>query len=469
MAEGKNYAVVGAFAGDEGKGKIVDVLAKEVDYVVRCEGGANAGHTIQVGDFTFVGHLLPSGAAQGKTCVLGRGVRVDLPQLFSELDAFSSSGRELPVVLVDEGAFLSLPWHKALEWWVEHYKGKGGRAAYSTMRGMAPIAATTALRLNIQVGLLFHPDDLMGWLDDFYQSFHPIFKHRDLVDAIGEVDPPDRLAAELLGYRERLKPLVADTRARLSMAWKSGQRILFEGAQGLMLDPHWGTYGYNTSGICTFAGLSQGCGLPFTALGRRIGVAKAYATRVGNGPFPSELGFPTLLKSEQKIPPDEETNFLYRLRERINAGEANESEVGQYLRVRGHEYGATTGRPRRTGWFDGAWQEYFVAVNDPHELALTKLDCLSGIKLLKVVCGYRLNRQLLPTGTVPAFADDFARVLPVYDILSGWEENITGETTWERLPLCARNFVEYVEGLFRCPITLIGTGPERDHVIQRNP
>lgn len=169
MVAENTCAVVGVFAGDEGKGKIVDELAADADLVVRYEGGANAGHSISVGDFKFVGHLLPSGAAQGKTCVLGRGVRVDLPQLFSEMDQFTRSGRALPELLVDEGAFLSLPWHKALEWWVEHHKGKGGRAAYSTMRGMAPIAATTNLRLNVQVGLVFHPEELVGSLEDFYE------------------------------------------------------------------------------------------------------------------------------------------------------------------------------------------------------------------------------------------------------------------------------------------------------------
>lgn len=465
MVKEKNVAVVGAFAGDEGKGKIVDHLAADAKYVVRCEGGANAGHTIQIGDFKFVGHLLPSGAAQGKTCVLARGVRVDLPQLFQELDEFAKSGRELPEVLVDEGAFLSLPWHKALEWWVEHCKGS--RATYSTMRGMAPIAATNALRLNLQVGMIFRPDQLRAWLEDFHSAFRPIFNEETLLSGIGPIKEPAVMAEELLGFRQRLEPMVADTRARLYQAWQDGQAIVFEGAQGLMLDPYWGTYGYNTSGTCTFAGLAQGCGLPPEALGRKLGVAKAIATRVGNGPFPSELGDPAL-RSEPKIAAAELSAWLANRRAKINAGQATDAEIGEFFRRRGNEYGATTGRPRRCGWLDAAWLRYFVEINGPDELVLTKLDCLSGLQDLSVVHSYTLDGRHL--FSPPPLAADFARVKPVYAFfLPGWGEDITGETTWGRLPLSARNYIEFVEGVARCPITWIGTGPDRDHLIRRNP
>ncbi|MDD5110309.1 MAG: adenylosuccinate synthetase [Patescibacteria group bacterium] len=450
--------------GDEGKGKIIDELSPEVDIVVRSEGGANAGHTVKVGDRTFVGHLLPCGVVAGKTCVLGRGVRIDCAQFLAEIAALADIGLPEPKILVDAGAFLSLPWHGVIERWVETSKAAAGRAVGSTRRGIGPIAATNALRVNVQLGLIYHPDELLRQLQAFFGAFDPIFSCQ-----LPRVATPEQVVEQLLAFREPMRPYLCDTRAFLHRAWQDGKRILFEGAHGLGLDPLWGTYGYNTAGLCTFAGLLQGCGLPIAAAanGRLIGVVKAYTTRVGEGPFPSELGDPEVVKQEPKVAADQLGSFLAELLARINAGAATDQEIGQYLRVAGGEYGATTGRPRRAGWLDLAWLRYAMAVLGPTELMLTKLDCLSGLDHLYVVDRYQLDGRDLPHGELPPLTCDYRRVQPSLLWLGGWRENITGMTRWQDLPDNARRYVEFIEGTLRRPIPWVGTGPDRGHLIRR--
>ncbi|MDO8559890.1 MAG: adenylosuccinate synthetase [bacterium] len=463
MGEAPCIGIVGAFGGDEGKGKVVDVLAQNAGCVVRCEGGANAGHTIRLEDLTFVGHLLPSGAAAGTLCAIARGVRVDPTQLLQEVSTYTAPGaggksRSLSL-LVDDGAALSLSWHQRLEMYFERVKEKQVRGTGSTRRGMGPIAATAALRLNPRVGHLTRPEELRQWLDDFYEAFQP------QLAASGNSVTPTMLADELAALGHRLAPYIGDVRARVEQIWRDGKSVVLEGAQGMVLDPYWGTYPYTTQGMCTFAGLLQGCGLPVSALTDRIGVCKAIATRVGNGPFPSELGDPALLADEPKVVDADLDAFAREMLAKINAGHASDQELGHYLRVRADEYGATTGRHRRTGWLDGAWLEYFAAVNDPTELALTKLDCLRGLRELKVVTAYELDGRHLPPGTVPALASDFARVRPVYQTLPGWSEDISDVTRFDALPAEARAYIELVEEIANCPIRWIGTGPFREQLI----
>ncbi len=476
MGANVNTAIVGAFAGDEGKGATVDREAAQTHYVVRFEGGANAGHTIQIGDFRFIGHLMPSGAAAGKTCALAHGVRVDPFQLLSEVDEFAALGGKLHRLMVSHDAFMSFDWHRAIEWWVEH--AKGSRLAYTTMRGMCGVAASIGLRLNIQVGTLFKPDELRAWLGDFYRTWESIFNNaamREEMEALyakgkspyDHVPTPDEMADRLLSIAPRMREYACNVRPELQRAWKNGEPILWEGAQGLMLDPYWGTWGYNTSGICTFAGVSVGSGLPVTAIGTRIGIDKAIATRVGNGPFPTELGEYRVTDKEDKIPDAQRDSWLVDMLAKINAGHADDQEVGRYLRVKADEYGATSGRPRRTGWFDAAWLAYFGQVNEPDELVLTKLDCLSGLRTIRLCVGYRLDGQELPAGEIPPLCSDYACVEPIYTEHDGWEEDISGETDFDRLPVNAQRYVDAIERFGQCRVTRIGTGPDRAHMIFR--
>ncbi|MFA6512325.1 MAG: adenylosuccinate synthetase [Patescibacteria group bacterium] len=465
---GVNHAVVGVFAGDESKGKETDRLGRECSIVARFEGGANAGHTIKVGDFEFVGHLLPSGAAAGARCVLARGVRVDPIQLLAEIKEFQEKGGKLQSLGVDAGCFLSFEWHRSLELWVE--QAKGVRMAYTTMRGMCGIAGSIGFRLNAKVGMLYHPDELLQWLKDFYEAFRPVFEHPELGKHLENpplVKRPREMADELLGVADALAPYVTDVRGELLHAWNRGASILWEGAQGLMLDPYWGTWGFNTQGMCTFAGIPQGSGLPVTAIGTRIGVNKLVASRVGNGPFVTELGDYAVTQQEERIPKEQREAWCTDMLAKINGGHATDQEIGQYLRVTANEYGATSGRPRRTGWFDCTWQVYFCDVNDPDELVLSKLDCLSGLNTLRICIGYELDGQQLPQGCIPELAWEYARVQPQYLELPGWEEDITGETKFEKLPLRAQEYIRAIERHGGHRIDRIGTGPDRDHMIIR--
>ncbi len=459
-------------AGDEGKGKVVDTLAPDVEYVARAEGGANAGHTIQVGTLGFIGHLLPSGAAADKHCVLGRGVRVDVAQLLNEMDEFRQTFNFTPKVTVDAGAHLSFQWHRALEYYAE--KAKGSRRAYSTMRGMCATGGTNCFRVNPRVEMLLNPDELMVWLTDFYNTFRPIFTDpvftsESFISTCGTILTPGKMCEELCRLGEQIKPYVGDVRDLLWTAWKAGSSILFEGAQGIMLDPYWGTYGNNTQGICTFAGIAVGTGMPIEALGRKIGIVKAYQTRVGNGPHMTELGDPAVTEEQGMLPDDQRDAYLREMLVKINSGQASAQEKGRFIREVGKEKGASTGRPRRTGWLDLAWLQYAVRVNNPDELALTKLDCLSGLRELKVCTGYKnMDGVLLKPGTVPALSSGFDRLEPVYAILPGWQEDISGMTEFESLPLRAQQYIKLIEDTLCCPVNWIGTGPGREHIIVRS-
>ncbi len=468
----KNHSVVGMFAGDEGKGKITDLLSSEVEVVVRAEGGANAGHTIQTGGKSFIGHLLPSGAAAGKLCVLGRGVRIDLHQLLSEIDEFETEFGSRPKVVIDGGACLNFPWHKALEYYLE--KMKGSRRAYTTMRGMCASGGTVCFRLNPRVAMLYRRDELVSLLNDFYASFAGIFQHEIfgsdefLKIAGGPLPGPEDMADMLIADGDKIKDFVTDVRAELYEMIEQGTPVLFEGAQGIMLDPYWGTYLYNTQGICTFAGLAVGTGLPLEFLGTKHGIVKALHSRVGNGPFPTELGDDSITNQEKPIPKDEREAWLDDMLERINSGHASAQEVGQYFRIKGNEYGATSGRPRRTGWFDAAWLKYAVQVNRPDDLVLTKLDCLSGLATVRIATGYSNLEKPYEHGRIPALSSELGMLEPEYADVQGWKEDITGETDYNSLPASTRNYIEIIEQMVGVRFRYIGTGPDREHIIVRD-
>ena len=465
-----NTAVLGLQWGDEGKGKIIDEFAPEADIVVRLEGGANAGHTVVADGKKVINHQLSSGALAGKICAHGRGLRLEPGPFLAEIRQLQAAGFALPEIWVDGGAFLVTQWHKALEYWVEY--AKGSRKAYTTMRGMCGIAALIALRGAVKVEALYHPDELQNGLADAYQMLAPIFgqplfQQDDFVRACGSLKEPETLAEELLAFAADFEPYRCDVRQKLYEAWRAGRPILFEGAQGTMLDAYWGTYGFNTQGLCTFAGLAHSAGLPAEALGQRVGVVKAILTRVGNGPFPAELGEYAVTQQEKKMEPPHLQLWLNETCRKINAGYATDQEVGRYLRVTADEYGATSGRPRRTGWQDLALLRYVIQINRPEALALTKLDCLSGLSRLKVVVGYRLDGRELPAGVIPALSSEYARVEPIYEEIDGWEGDITGERSFRKLPRGAQRYVEIIEKEVGCPITLIGTGPAREDRIIR--
>ncbi|OGH77483.1 MAG: hypothetical protein A2301_02435 [Candidatus Magasanikbacteria bacterium RIFOXYB2_FULL_40_13] len=474
MKNSVNTAVVGMAWGDEGKGKVTDEASENAEYVVRAEGGSNAGHTIKVGDTKFVGHLIPSGVVAGAKCLLGRGVRIELDQFFAELDDLTKLGIK-PQVWIDDGAFLIFQWHKVLELWSE--LAKGSRRAYTTMRGMCSTAAAIGLRVNPKISMLLRSAELEKWLVDFYKVFEPVFTSSELLNnpsfqtMFGAVLTPEQALENLLSFSSRIYPYLIDVRHALFQAWMAKQPIVFEGAQGLLLDPYWSpTYGFNTQGICTFAGLAQGTGLPMEALGTKYGVFKATYSRVGNGGFPSELGNDKLSNVEKRIPDDQKIAWLSAMLDKINKGHATDQEIGQYFRVIGAEYGATTGRPRRIGWLNLAELAYSVQINWPDRLAFTKMDCLSGLKKVKVCVGHKMpNGQELLLGQMPELASDFSELVPVLREMDGWSENITGETSFEKLPKNAQEYVLAIEKFLGKPITIIGTGPDREHVIKRVP
>ncbi len=473
----QNKAVIGAKVGDEGKGKIVDSCAEDSEIVARYEGGANAGHTITVGDFKFVGHLLPSGAAAGKICVLTKGVRVDPYQLIKEVDEFASRGGDLKGLFVDTGAFLSMPWHRILEWYFENRKGVN--KAYTTGRGMCAIAGSIGLRLDPHMSMIFDDDELRRWLGVFYRSFEGIFQLPDVQAAVatsheaGEVDydhiyTPDEMTEYLTAIAGRMRPYVRDVRQYLFDAWSNqNKRILWEGAQGMWLDPYWGTWGNNTQGLCTFGGITVGSGLPIEAVGYKIGVDTAITHRVGNGPFPSELGDYAITDKEKRIPKDQRTAWIAEMREKINASRASDQEIGQYLRVVGNEYGATSGRPRRLGWGDPVFTNYFCQVNAPDTMALTKLDYLTGLETVKLVTGYRLGQSAVSPNQMPFSPKVWDQIRPEYTVLPGWDDDFTGETDFAKLPANARQYIETFEEIAGCHYGYISTGPDRAHLIVR--
>jgi adenylosuccinate synthase len=419
--------VIGTQWGDEGKGKVVDLLSADAEYVVRFHGGNNAGHTLVVNGEKTVLNLIPSGVLHpGRICMMGPGLVIDPEVLVREIDALRARGylAEDRWLRISEQAHLIMPYHRAIDRARERLRGAG--AIGTTGRGIGPAYEDKITRTGIRVGDLLDEVGFRGTLAENLRE-----KNGYLEAMLKE--PPlsfDDIHTRYLEYRERLRPFVTDTGVELRAALAEGRRVLLEGAQGMMLDVDHGTYPYVTSSSTVASSAASGAGLPPRAIGRVIGIAKAYTTRVGGGPFPTEL-----------------TDAL-----------------GDRLRADGDEYGATTGRPRRCGWFDAVVVRQAVALSGVDGLALTKLDVLTGIDPLRVCVGYELGgrRRDLP----PATRGDWGRVRPVYEELSGWRESLGTARTLDDLPRNARSYVERLEALVEAPVALLSIGAGRDQTIR---
>jgi adenylosuccinate synthase len=416
--------IVGAQWGDEGKGKIVDLLAQHSDVVCRYQGGPNAGHTIVVGEETYKIRAIPSGIVRGKPCVIGNGCVVDPEVLIAELDEFEQRGHSTDEVYVSGNAHLIMPWHVAIDTASERRLGK--LAIGTTKRGIGPCYADKAMRLGIRVQDILDPKILR-------QKIEVALAEKNLwLERVYEVEPFDleTVAAQYERYAQRLRPYVTDTSLYVDNALRAGRMVIFEGAQATLLDLDHGTYPFVTSSNPVAAYAATGVGVGANRIDRVLGVAKAYVTRVGEGPFPTEIEGP------------------------------------DHDRVReiGHEYGTVTGRSRRCGWLDLVALRYAVRVNGMDQLALTKLDVLSNFAQLPVCVRYRL-RDGSESEDFPAHQSDFHAAQPVYELLPGWEEPLDACVTLADLPDAARRYVEFVERLLEVEVTLIGTGADRDRVL----
>jgi adenylosuccinate synthase len=418
--------IVGAQWGDEGKGKIVDLLAQHSDVVCRYQGGPNAGHTIVVGEETYKIRALPSGIVRGKPCVIGNGCVVDPEVLLAELDEFERRGHPTEEVYVSGNAHLIMPWHLAIDQASERRLGK--LAIGTTRRGIGPCYADKAMRLGIRVQDILDPKILR-------QKIEVALAEKNLwLERVYESGPFDleTVAARYEGYAQRLRPYVADTSLYVDTALSEGKAVLFEGAQATLLDLDHGTYPFVTSSNPVAASAATGTGIGPRRIDRVLGVAKAYVTRVGEGPFPSEI----------------------------------EGPGQKRMRELGHEYGTVTGRERRCGWLDLVALRYAVRVNGIDQLALTKLDVLSHFDELPVCVRYR-TRDGSETRDFPAHQSDFHAAAPVYEVLPGWSEPLDGCTSVDDLPAAARGYVELVERELDVEVTLVGTGAERTSVLSR--
>ena len=416
--------LLGAQWGDEGKGKATDLLGGRVDYVVRYQGGNNAGHTVVIGDEKYALHLLPSGIlSPGVVPVIGNGVVVDPAVLLHEMAGLEARGVDTSRLLISASAHLITPYHVTLDKVSERFLGKSKIG--TTGRGIGPTYMDKVGRLGIRVQDLFDPSILRqkveGALANKNQVLIKVFNRRELeVDAITE---------ELLQYAEPLRPHVADTALVLNDALDAGKIVLLEGGQGTLLDVDHGTYPFVTSSNPTAGGACTGSGIGPTRVTRVIGILKAYTTRVGSGPFPTELN----------------------------------DEWGERLRSVGGEVGVTTGRPRRCGWFDAPIARYATRVNGLTDIFLTKLDVLTGIERIPVCVAYDIEGQRITE--LPMTQTDFHHAKPVYEELPGWTEDISGARSIEDLPPNAQAYVRYLEELSGAPISAIGVGQDRDATI----
>lgn len=423
----KNIVVVGAQWGDEGKGKVVDILAPYFHIVARYQGGHNAGHTVRVGDRKFILRLIPSGILHGECeCVIGNGVVVSPNALLAELEELREAGIECDGRLfISNRAHMILPYHIALDRARENALGE--KSVGTTMRGIGPSYEDKAARTGVRAGDLLYPDLLREKI-----KINIEHANRELESIGAEILPAEQTLDESLRDAVRLKPYVRDTSFMLNSAVSQGHSVLLEGAQGTMLDIDHGTYPFVTSSNPTAGGASTGTGLPPKFITGVLGIAKAYTTRVGGGPFPSELF----------------------------------DDAGRYLQNRGNEFGAVTGRPRRTGWFDAVVVRYSVMVNGIDSIALPKLDVLDEFDEIKICTAYRCRGELIYT--VPYGADLLAECEPVYETLPGWKTSTSKITEYEELPDAAKNYVRRIEELCGAQVGIISTGPERSETIIRS-
>jgi adenylosuccinate synthase len=422
----KVVAVLGGQWGDEGKGKVVDLLSGRFDVVARYHGGHNAGHTVKFGDRHFALHLVPSGIVSGRIGVIGPGVVVDPEALLTEIDALRAAGvRVEENLLLSDRAHVILPYHRLID--AARERAAGDAKIGTTLRGIGPAYESAAARLGIRVADLSRTAILTNRVERLAAETAP------LLALLGERDVPSPRSVihSLAAAASRIALHVADTGQYLRRHLGSGGSLLAEGAHGAMLDLSAGTYPFVTSSTCTSAGVAAGLQISPRALDGSLVVLKAYTTRVGAGPFPTELFDAT----------------------------------GEFLRQRGNEFGTTTGRPRRTGWFDAVVARMSVALSGAEAIAITKLDVLDDLEDIPVCVGYRLDGE--PLDSLPPIVEDTARLLPVYETLPGWKSRTTAVTRYEDLPPAAIRYVRFLEEVSGAPAVFISTGPRREETIRR--
>ncbi|MBS3916755.1 MAG: adenylosuccinate synthase [Sulfuritalea sp.] len=427
----KNVVVIGTQWGDEGKGKIVDWLTDHAQGVVRFQGGHNAGHTLVIGGRKTVLHLVPSGILrEGVTCYIGNGVVLSPDALMHELDELQTAGVDAEARLkISEACPLILPYHQALD--VAREAAKGAKKIGTTGRGIGPAYEDKVARRGLRVQDLLRPKPFAEKLAEILDYHNFVLKNY-----LG-ADPVDfQLVLDgAMGVAPRLTRMIADVPRALYDAHNAGANLLFEGAQGTLLDIDHGTFPYVTSSNCVAGAAAAGAGVGPGMLHYVLGITKAYTTRVGGGPFPTEL-----YDAVGKLDP-----------------------VGKHMATRGHEFGATTGRARRCGWFDAAALKRSIQINGVSGLCVTKLDVLDGLEEMKICTGYRIDGRL--SDILPVGADDLERCEPVYESLSGWKESTVGVKQFEALPSAAQEYLKRMETLCGVPVDMISTGPDREETI----
>lgn len=420
-----NLAVVGTQWGDEGKGKVIDLLSGEADIIARYQGGDNAGHTVIVGKEEFVFHLIPSGILHAdKKCLIGNGVVIDLKALLGEIDYLKSKGVKFDDnLLLSENAHLTMPYHKILDKIIDERRGKGRLG--TTGRGIGTAYIDKAARVGIRLVDLLDEETFREKLEINLEEKNYLlekFYNQEKINL-------QSILQEYLAYGEQIKNYVGNVSLFLNQAFEEGKKVLFEGAQGALLDIDFGTYPYVTSSNPIAGAAATGLGIGPTWINKVLGVTKAYTTRVGEGPFPTQFS----------------------------------SEFEEGMRVRGREYGATTGRPRRCGWFDAVVVRHAVRVNGLDSLAVTKLDVLDELEKIKIGVGYRYKGELLKE--FPALLKVVRQCQPVYEEMEGWKEDTSQARNYDELPLRARAYLQRIEELTKTDISLISVGPQRNQTI----
>ncbi len=419
-------ALVGAQWGDEGKGKVIDILASNADYVVRATGGSNAGHTVVSGGNTYKLHLIPSGILYKDTVnIIGNGVVVDPKVVLEEMSSLEAQGVSMKNLMIDLRAHVVMPYHHVLDELAE--KAKGANAIGTTKRGIGPCYADKSDRIGIRIIDLIQPEIFAKKLRSTLELKNKIITHV----YGGKALDYDQILSEYNGYAKKLEPFTCDTGAVLYNAIKANKRVIFEGAQGTLLDLDSGTYPFVTSSHPISGGFCAGAGIGPTAIKEVLGIAKSYTTRVGAGPFPTEL----------------------------------DDEVGKHLLNVGKEFGTTTGRARRCGWLDAVILKLAVRINGLTSLAINKLDTLSGLKKLKIATHYMRNGKRVDD--FPADISLLEDCKPVYEEFDGFSEDISSCKTFEELPLNAQNYINAIERITECRVSMIGVGADRSQQIIR--
>ena len=421
------FIVLGAQWGDEGKGKMTDYLAEEADVVVRFQGGNNAGHTVEVGDRQYKLHLIPSGILyDNKLNVIGNGVVVDPKALFEEIGYLEKEGVKVTPekLIISDRAHLIMPYHRVLD--VLKEKARGKNDIGTTGKGIGPCYTDKFERCGIRVCDLLHEDVFEEKLRENIKM-----KNEYITKVLGgEALDAEEILVQYKQYAEKIRPFVKDTSVKVYDSIKEDKTVLFEGAQGMLLDIDHGTYPYVTSSNTTAGGVSNGIGVGPNMITNAVGITKAYTTRVGKGPFPTEL----------------------------------ENETGEWIRTKGHEYGVTTGRSRRCGWLDLVIVKSAVRVSGLTSLAVTKIDTLAGLDKLKVCVGYKFNGEIIDY--FPASLEDLAKCEPVYEEFDGWDDSVADARSYDEIPENAKKYLERISEFTGTRISIVSVGPKRDQTMR---